>query len=191
MVFGFVKLLVHEFSVSALSNSLSNREVCRESATHGMRGPCEATRQMGAADALLSELGVTAVGERDVAVGVLRDAALASVAREASARKAPAAPNDGQDDGDASAARGAVTSRGGQGGGGGAVIALHNPVVSTPATRKLWRLQEETDTVATELATVRDALEDVKQKQRAGTAARDAALVVAVGERRVAGLVEK
>ena len=191
MVFGFVKLLVHEFSFSALSHSLSNREICRQSATHGRRGPCEATRQMGAADALLSELGVTAVGERDVAVGVLRDAALASVAREASARKAPAAPNDGQDDGDASAARGAVTSRGGQGGGGGAVIALHNPVVSTPATRKLWRLQEETDTVATELATVRDALEDVKQKQRDGTAARDAALVVAVGERRVAGLVEK
>ena len=45
--------------------------------------------------------------------------------------------------------------------------------------------------MAAELASVRDALDDVRAKAAEGTAPADAPLVIAVGERRVAGLVEK
>ena len=145
---------------------------------------------MGADDALLSELGVTARGERDVARDVIRDAALAAAARAAAARRAPAtADAEAAEEGDAGT--GADETRGGAGGGGGADPGLPPPETHTPATRELCRLREEAGTVAAELASVRDALDDVRAKAAEGTAPADAPLVIAVGERRVAGLVEK
>ena len=145
---------------------------------------------MGADDALLSELGVTARGERDVARDVIRDAALAAAARAAAARRAPAtADAEAAEEGDAGT--GADETRGGAGGGGGADPGLPPTTTHTPATRELYRLREEAGTVAAELASVRDALDDVRAKAAEGTAPADAPLVIAVGERRVAGLVEK
>jgi DNA excision repair protein ERCC-6 len=145
---------------------------------------------MGADDALLSELGVTARGERDVARDVIRDAALAAAARAAAARRAPAtADAEAAEEGDAGT--GAGETRGGAGGGGGADPSLPPTKTHTPATRELCRLREEAGTVAAELASVRDALDDVRAKAAEGTAPADAPLVIAVGERRVAGLVEK
>ena len=145
---------------------------------------------MGADDALLSELGVTARGERDVARDVIRDAALAAAARAAAARRAPAtADAEAAEEGDAGT--GAGETRGGAGGGGGADPSLPPTKTHTPATRELCRLREEAGTVAAELASVRDALDDVRAKAAEGTAPADAPLVIAVGERRVVGLVEK
>ena len=146
---------------------------------------------MGADDALLSELGVTARGERDVARDVIRDAALAAAARAASARRAPAAADDEEAAEAGDAGTGAGETRGGAGGGGGADPGLPSSRMHTPATRELRRLREEAATVAAELASVRDALDDVRAKAAEGTAPADAPLVIAVGERRVAGLVEK
>ena len=146
---------------------------------------------MGADDALLSELGVTARGERDVARDVIRDAALAAAARAASARRAPAAADDEEAAEAGDAGTGPGETRGGAGGGGGADPGLPSSRTHTPATRELRRLREEAATVAAELASVRDALDDVRAKAAEGTAPADAPLVIAVGERRVAGLVEK
>ena len=146
-------------------------------------------RAMGTDDALLIELGVTARGERDVARDVIRDAALAAAAREA-ARRAPAAAGDAVA-GDGGVVSGDGDARGGPGGGGGASGVNNRPSLNTPATHELRRLREEAARVDAELATVRDALDDVQTKLRDGTAAADAPLVIAVGERRVAGLVEK
>ena len=132
---------------------------------------------MGADDALLSELGVTARGERDVARDVIRDAALAAAARAASARRVPATADAEAAEDDAGTGAGAT--RGGAGGGGGGDPGLVSSYAHAPATRELRRLREEAETVTAELASVRDAMDDVREKVAEGTAPADAPLVIA------------
>ena len=123
---------------------------------------------MGADDALLSELGVTARGERDVARDVIRDAALAAAARAAAARRAPATADAEAAEDDAGTGPG--ETRGGAGGGGGPDSGLPTSHMRAPAARELRRLREEAEAVTAELASVRDALDDVRAKAAEGTA---------------------
>ena len=121
---------------------------------------------MAGDEAFLSELGVTARGERDVARDVIRDAALAAAARAAASGRGACAGAD------ASSAPASSPS---------------------PADVELARLREEADEVSAELAAVKDALEEARARRAEAPEDDDdgAALVVAVGERRVAGLEDK
>ena len=137
-------------------------------------------------DELLRGLGVTARGERDVARDVIRDAAVAAAAREAAARDARRGGDGGgrgdvADDagGDGDAGPSDAGTSGGGGGGDG------------PVTKELARLREESERLARELGAVRDALDEVRERQKNGDAPVDAALQIAVGERRVQGLTDK
>ena len=137
-------------------------------------------------DELLRGLGVTARGERDVARDVIRDAAVAAAAREAAARDARRGGDGGgrgdvADDagGDGDAGPSDAGTSGGGGGGDG------------PVAKELARLREESERLARELGAVRDALDEVRERQKNGDAPVDAALQIAVGERRVQGLTDK
>ena len=108
---------------------------------------------------------MTARGERDVARDVIRDAALAAAARAAAS------------------GRGASRAR-----------PSPRPASSpSPADVELARLREEADEVSAELAAVKDALEEARARRAEAPEDDDdgAALVVAVGERRVEGLEDK
>jgi septal ring factor EnvC (AmiA/AmiB activator) len=85
--------------------------------------------------------------------------------------------DDAGGDGDAGPSD-AGTSGGGGGGDG-------------PVTKELARLREESERLARELGAVRDALDEVRERQKNGDAPVDAALQIAVGERRVQGLTDK
>ena len=121
---------------------------------------------MAGDEAFLSELGVTARGERDVARDVIRDAALAA------------------------AARAAASGRGASAGAAESSVPASSP---SPADVELARLREEADEVSAELAAVKDALGEARARRAEAPEDDDdgAALVVAVGERRVAGLEDK
>jgi DNA excision repair protein ERCC-6 len=133
-------------------------------------------------DELLRGLGVTARGERDVAREVIEDAAARAAEAEATAR-AKKRCNERDDDLPAASANATTTDDGGEGEGqrGG----------DGPALREVSRLRTEADGVARELLAVRDALDEIRASERDGTAPSDAALVVAVGNRRVTSLEEK
>ena len=133
-------------------------------------------------DTFLSELGVTARGERDVARDVIRNAALAAAARAGASRgdRGDGNANDGGTEADA----------GGGGGGENDDSTAIDPGVAA-ARREAARLREEASKVAAELSAVKDALDDVRAKSADGTAPADAPLIIAVGERRIAGLRDK
>ena len=134
---------------------------------------------MAGDDELLRGLGVTARGERELARDVIRDAAAAAAAREDARRGGDPGRVDGHVD---------AASIGGDGGGAGA--AERGPG-DGPAARELARLRDESERLDRELAAVRDALDEVRQRTLDGDAPVDAALQIAVGERRVQGLADK
>ena len=134
---------------------------------------------MAGDDELLRGLGVTARGERELARDVIRDAAAAAAAREDARRGGDPGRVDGHVD---------PASMGGDGGGAGA--AERGPG-DGPAARELARLRDESERLDRELAAVRDALDEVRQRTLDGDAPVDAALQIAVGERRVQGLADK
>ena len=134
---------------------------------------------MAGDDELLRGLGVTARGERELARDVIRDAAAAAAAREDARRGGDPGRVDGHVD---------AVSIGGDGGGAGA--AERGPG-DGPAARTLARLRDESERLERELAAVRDALDEVRRRTLDGDAPVDAALQIAVGERRVQGLADK
>ena len=136
---------------------------------------------MAGDDELLRGLGVTARGERELARDVIRDAAAAAAAREDARRGGDAGRVDGHVDG---------TSIGGEGAGAGAAERGPGPG-DGPAARELARLRDESERLDREFAAVRDALDEVRRRTLDGDAPVDAALQIAVGERRVQGLADK
>ena len=137
---------------------------------------------MAGDDELLRGLGVTARGERELARDVIRDAAAAAAAREDARRGGDAGRVDGRVDG---------TSIGGEGAGAGAAERGPGPGAPGPAARELARFRDESERLDREIAAVRDALDEVRRRTLDGDAPVDAALQIAVGERRVQGLAEK
>ena len=85
---------------------------------------------------------------------------------------------------------GTEADAGGGGGGENDDSTAIDPGVAA-ARREAARLREEASKVAAELSAVKDALDDVRAESADGTAPADAPLIIAVGERRIAGLRDK
>ena len=150
-------VLVDALAAETFGISLSRRRARARAGSGGRDGRGRRVAQRAGGDRR---------GERDVARDVIRDAALARESRGGEAR-ASTADAEAAEEGDAGT--GADETRGGAGGGGEPIPAFLRLRV-TPATRELCRLREEAGTVAAELASVRDALDDVRAKAAAGTA---------------------